>query len=110
MLSRWVELFSCIVGKTSTIDVISNHIGGGRNGTLQLIKTEFQIFSDLVPVREVKFLRFCSNMVKVSGLSWMFLLIQFQKVHNNVKLEVVGGFRRVVLFKISCWLLQGDMD
>ncbi|XP_060197329.1 homeobox-leucine zipper protein ANTHOCYANINLESS 2-like [Lycium barbarum] len=59
--SQWVETFSCIVGKTSTIDVISGDIGGSRSGTLQLIQTEFQIISNLVPVRKIKFLRFCQQ-------------------------------------------------
>ncbi|MCD7462276.1 hypothetical protein HAX54_048165 [Datura stramonium] len=60
--SRWVDIFSCIVGKTSTFDVISSGIGGNRSSTLLLIQTEFQIISDLVPVREIKFLRFCQQL------------------------------------------------
>ncbi|KAJ8529059.1 hypothetical protein K7X08_035894 [Anisodus acutangulus] len=62
--SRWMEMFSCIVGKTSTIDVISSGIGGSRSGTLQLIQTEFQIISDMVCVREIKFLRFCQQLAE----------------------------------------------
>ncbi|MCD7455182.1 hypothetical protein HAX54_027312 [Datura stramonium] len=57
--SRWVEMFPCLVGKTNTIDVISTGIGGSKDGALLLIKTELQIISDLVPVREIEFLRFC---------------------------------------------------
>ncbi|XP_060176262.1 homeobox-leucine zipper protein ROC5-like [Lycium barbarum] len=59
--NRWVEMFSSIIGKTSTFDVISTGIGGNRSGTLLLIRTEFQIISDLVSVREVNFLRFCQQ-------------------------------------------------
>ncbi|PHT93909.1 hypothetical protein T459_01791 [Capsicum annuum] len=46
------------------------------------IKTEFQIFSDLVPVREVKFLRFCSNMVKEAsvGLYYSRLAAGYSKI------------------------------
>lgn len=59
--SRWMDIFSCIVGKTSTINVISNSSGGSKDGNMQLIQAEFQVPSALVPVRRVKFLRFCKQ-------------------------------------------------
>lgn len=92
MQSRWMDIFSCIVGKTSTINVISNSSGGSKDGNMQLVRycyfggsrpfykllflpvlqqrsenivlqiqAEFQVPSALVPVRRVKFLRFCKQ-------------------------------------------------
>uniref|UniRef100_M1D427 Homeobox protein n=1 Tax=Solanum tuberosum TaxID=4113 RepID=M1D427_SOLTU len=58
---EWVEMFPCIVGKIYTTDVISTGIGGNKSGSLLLIKTELQIISDLVYVREVQFLHFCKK-------------------------------------------------
>uniref|UniRef100_M1C946 HD domain class transcription factor n=1 Tax=Solanum tuberosum TaxID=4113 RepID=M1C946_SOLTU len=54
-------MFPCIVGKTYTTDVIFTSIGGNKSGSLLLIKTELQIISDLVSVREVQYLRFCKK-------------------------------------------------
>lgn len=77
-----------MIARTSTTDVISNGMGGTRNGALQLVcihiinfflifpyhlksyepyllffqmNAELQILSPLVPVREVSFLRFCKQ-------------------------------------------------
>ncbi|KHG01515.1 Homeobox-leucine zipper ROC6 [Gossypium arboreum] len=60
-LNRWAEMFHCMIARTSTTDVISNGMGGTRNGALQLMNAELQILSPLVPVREVSFLRFCKQ-------------------------------------------------
>ncbi|KAK6142859.1 hypothetical protein DH2020_023207 [Rehmannia glutinosa] len=43
------------------LDVISDGMGGTRNGALQLMHAELQVLSPLVPVREVNFLRFCKQ-------------------------------------------------
>ncbi|TYG40844.1 hypothetical protein ES288_D12G126300v1 [Gossypium darwinii] len=59
--NRWAEMFHCMIARTSTTDVISNGMGGTRNGALQLMNAELQILSPLVPVREVSFLRFCKQ-------------------------------------------------
>ncbi|TYH95666.1 hypothetical protein ES332_A12G121800v1 [Gossypium tomentosum] len=59
--NRWAEMFHCMIAGTSTTDVISNGMGGTRNGALQLMNAELQILSPLVPVREVSFLRFCKQ-------------------------------------------------
>ncbi|XP_049410461.1 homeobox-leucine zipper protein ANTHOCYANINLESS 2-like [Solanum stenotomum] len=60
----WMEMFPCIIGKTSTVDVISTSIGGSKSGILQLINTELQMISDLVSVREITFLRYCHQYAK----------------------------------------------
>ncbi|KAK8974290.1 hypothetical protein V6N11_034656 [Hibiscus sabdariffa] len=59
--NRWAEMFPCMIARTSTTDVISNGMGGTRNGALQLMHAELQVVSPLVPVREVRFLRFCKQ-------------------------------------------------
>ncbi|KAH6756419.1 Homeobox-leucine zipper family protein / lipid-binding START domain-containing protein [Perilla frutescens var. hirtella] len=59
--NKWAEMFPCIIARTTTTDVISNGMGGTRNGALQLMHGELQVLSPLVPVREVHFLRFCKQ-------------------------------------------------
>ncbi|XP_074263269.1 homeobox-leucine zipper protein ANTHOCYANINLESS 2-like isoform X2 [Silene latifolia] len=59
--NRWTEMFPGIVARASTTDVISNGMGGTRNGALQLMHAELQVLSPLVPVRVVNFLRFCKQ-------------------------------------------------
>ncbi|KAK4415956.1 Homeobox-leucine zipper protein ANTHOCYANINLESS 2, partial [Sesamum alatum] len=59
--NKWAEMFPCIIARTATTDVISNGMGGTRNGALQLMHAELQVLSPLVPVREVNFLRFCKQ-------------------------------------------------
>ncbi|KAL8554334.1 hypothetical protein ACS0TY_002499 [Phlomoides rotata] len=59
--NKWAEMFPCIIARTTTTDVISNGMGGTRNGALQLMHAELQVLSPLVPVREVTFLRFCKQ-------------------------------------------------
>ncbi|VFQ72720.1 unnamed protein product [Cuscuta campestris] len=58
---RWAEMFTGIVGRASTVDVISSNSSGSRNGSLQLMQAELQILSPLVPLHNVKFLRFCKH-------------------------------------------------
>lgn len=59
--NRWAEMFSCLIARTTTAEVISSGMGGSRNGALQLMYAELQVLSPLVPVREVNFLRFCKQ-------------------------------------------------
>ncbi|XP_058087000.1 homeobox-leucine zipper protein ANTHOCYANINLESS 2-like [Magnolia sinica] len=59
--NRWAEMFPCMIARTTTTDVISNGMGGTRNGVLQLMHAELQVLSPLVPIREVNFLRFCKQ-------------------------------------------------
>ncbi|XP_027349905.1 homeobox-leucine zipper protein ANTHOCYANINLESS 2 isoform X2 [Abrus precatorius] len=59
--NRWLEMFPCVIARTSTTEVISSGINGTRNGALQLMHAELQVLSPLVPVREVNFLRFCKQ-------------------------------------------------
>ncbi|OAY48269.1 hypothetical protein MANES_06G145500v8 [Manihot esculenta] len=60
-VNRWLEAFPGLIAKASTIDVISSGVGGTKNGALQLMHAEFQVGSPFVPVRQVRFLRFCKQ-------------------------------------------------
>ncbi|XP_060211584.1 homeobox-leucine zipper protein ROC5-like [Lycium barbarum] len=89
--SRWMETFSCIIGKTSTFDVISTGIGGSRSGTLLLIQTELQIISDLVPVRETKFLRFCQR----HDVGWAIVDVSVDTIQKISEQCQIGNCRRL---------------
>ncbi|KAH6835740.1 hypothetical protein C2S53_002929 [Perilla frutescens var. hirtella] len=54
------ELFPWNIGSASTLDIIYSGMAG-INGTLQLMQAEFQIPSPMVPIRQMKFIRFCKQ-------------------------------------------------
>ncbi|KAL1555077.1 homeobox-leucine zipper protein ANTHOCYANINLESS 2-like isoform X2 [Salvia divinorum] len=58
---QWTELFPWNIGSASILDIISPGIAGSKNGMLQLMQAEFQIPSPLVPIRQVKLIRFCKQ-------------------------------------------------
>ncbi|XP_047938945.1 homeobox-leucine zipper protein ANTHOCYANINLESS 2 isoform X1 [Salvia hispanica] len=58
---QWTELFPWNIGSASILDIISPGMAGSKNGMLQLMQAEFQIPSPLVPVRQVKLIRFCKQ-------------------------------------------------
>ncbi|KAL6514289.1 hypothetical protein OROMI_034352 [Orobanche minor] len=58
---QWTDMFPCNIGRASILDVISPGMAGNRNCALQLMQAEFQILSPLVPVRQMKFIRFCKQ-------------------------------------------------
>ncbi|XVE64183.1 hypothetical protein DITRI_Ditri07aG0081300 [Diplodiscus trichospermus] len=59
--NRWAEMFPCIISKAATIDVLSSGTGVNRDNALQVMDAEFQVLSPLVPVRQVRFVRFCKQ-------------------------------------------------
>ncbi|KAG8083038.1 hypothetical protein GUJ93_ZPchr0014g47281 [Zizania palustris] len=61
---RWSDMFSCMIAKAKTIEEISAGVAGSRNGALLLMQAELQVLSPLVPVREVKFLRFSKQLAE----------------------------------------------
>ncbi|GLT35989.1 hypothetical protein SLA2020_103960 [Shorea laevis] len=58
---RWAEMFPCMIGRAETTEVLSIGTDGTRNNALQMMHADFQMLSPLVPVRQVKFLRFCKQ-------------------------------------------------
>ncbi|KAK7270509.1 hypothetical protein RIF29_23707 [Crotalaria pallida] len=59
--NRWAEMFPSIIARAAPLDIITNGMGGTRNGALLLMHSEVQLLSPLVPVRQVRFLRFCKQ-------------------------------------------------
>ncbi|KAJ7975676.1 Homeobox leucine zipper protein [Quillaja saponaria] len=59
--NRWAEMFPSLVARAITLDTILSGTGGSRNGSLQVMHAEVQMLSPLVPVRALKFLRFCKQ-------------------------------------------------
>uniref|UniRef100_A0A7N0SZF3 Uncharacterized protein n=1 Tax=Kalanchoe fedtschenkoi TaxID=63787 RepID=A0A7N0SZF3_KALFE len=78
--NRWAEMFPGMIARAATIEVISNGMGGTRNGSLQLMHTELQVLSPLVPVREVTFLRFCKQ--HAEGV-WAVVDVSIESVRNS---------------------------
>ncbi|KAH7840004.1 hypothetical protein Vadar_011223 [Vaccinium darrowii] len=62
-VNQWTEMFPCMVGRASA-DVIFSGTVGSKNCALQLMHAEFQALSPLVPVRHIKFLRFCKQLME----------------------------------------------
>ncbi|XP_066333857.1 homeobox-leucine zipper protein ROC7-like [Miscanthus floridulus] len=60
-VNQWSTLFSSIVSRAATLEVLSTGIAGNYNGALQLMTAEFQMPSPLVPTCESQFLCYCKQ-------------------------------------------------
>ncbi|KAL6659491.1 hypothetical protein ACP70R_003531 [Stipagrostis hirtigluma subsp. patula] len=60
-VNRWSNLFSSIVSRAGTLEVLSTGVAGNYNGALQLMTAEFLMPSPLVPTRESHFVRYCKQ-------------------------------------------------
>ncbi|WOG88569.1 hypothetical protein DCAR_0207804 [Daucus carota subsp. sativus] len=78
--NKWADMFPSLVARTCTTDVISNGMGGTRNGALQLMHAELQVLSPLVPIREVHFLRFCKQ--HAEGV-WAVVDVSIDSIRNS---------------------------
>ncbi|KAL5700253.1 Homeobox-leucine zipper protein PROTODERMAL FACTOR 2 [Ranunculus cassubicifolius] len=58
-VNQWSNMFSGLVSRAITLDVLSTGVAGNYNGALQLMTAELHVLSPLVPTREVFFLRYC---------------------------------------------------
>lgn len=90
--NRWLEMFPCMIARTSTTDVISSGMGGTRNGALQLMHAELQVLSPLVPVREVNFLRFCKQ--HAEGV-WAVVDVSVDAIRDNSGAPTFVNCRRL---------------
>ncbi|XP_059301646.1 homeobox-leucine zipper protein ANTHOCYANINLESS 2-like [Lycium ferocissimum] len=90
--NKWAEMFPCLIARTSTIDVISSGVGGTRNGALQLMHSELQVLSPLVPIREVNFLRFCKQ--HAEGV-WAVVDISIDTVRETSGIATFPNCRRL---------------
>lgn len=63
--NQWADMFPCIIGKTTIIDIIQRGPTTCTiNGALHMMYAELQGLSPLIPVRAVKFLRFCKQLAE----------------------------------------------
>ncbi|XP_030459605.1 homeobox-leucine zipper protein HDG2-like isoform X2 [Syzygium oleosum] len=60
-VNQWSTIFSSIVSRAMTLEVLSTGVAGNYNGALQVVTAEFQVPSPLVPTREVYFIRYCKQ-------------------------------------------------
>ncbi|KAL5972735.1 Homeobox-leucine zipper protein roc2 [Asimina triloba] len=59
--NQWSSVFSGIVSRALTLEVLSTGVAGNYNGALQVMSAEFQVPSPLVPTRESYFVRYCKQ-------------------------------------------------
>ncbi|CAH2056725.1 unnamed protein product [Thlaspi arvense] len=60
-VNQWTSVFSGIVSRAFTLEVLSTGVAGNYNGALQVMTAEFQVPSPLVPTRENYFVRYCKQ-------------------------------------------------
>ncbi|XP_022944759.1 homeobox-leucine zipper protein HDG2-like isoform X1 [Cucurbita moschata] len=60
-VNQWSTLFSGIVSRAMTLEVLSTGVAGNYNGALQVMTSEFQVPSPLVPTRESYYVRYCKQ-------------------------------------------------
>ncbi|KAF6136124.1 hypothetical protein GIB67_043276 [Kingdonia uniflora] len=57
-VNQWSNMFSGIVSRAMTVEVLSMGVAANYNGALQIMTAEFQVPTPLVPTRESLFLRY----------------------------------------------------
>lgn len=60
-VGQWSSVFSSIVSRALTLEVLSTGVAGNYNGALQVMTAEFQVPTPLVPTRENYFVRYCKQ-------------------------------------------------
>ncbi|XXG73229.1 hypothetical protein AAC387_Pa07g2183 [Persea americana] len=60
-VNQWANVFSNIVSRAVTQEVLVAGAGGNYNGALQLMSAEIQVPTPLVPARESYFARYCKQ-------------------------------------------------
>ncbi|XP_063950074.1 homeobox-leucine zipper protein HDG1 [Daucus carota subsp. sativus] len=89
---QWAEMFSEMIGSSSTLEVISGGINGTKNCALQLMQAEIQVISPLVPVRQMRFLRFCRQ--HVNG-AWVVVDVSIDNISEGVGSQTFSPCRRL---------------
>uniref|UniRef100_A0A7N0TU79 Uncharacterized protein n=1 Tax=Kalanchoe fedtschenkoi TaxID=63787 RepID=A0A7N0TU79_KALFE len=59
--NQWMTMFSGIVSRAMTLEVLSTGVAGNFNGALQVMTAELQVATPLVPTREIYFVRYCKQ-------------------------------------------------
>ncbi|KAM7270615.1 hypothetical protein ACFE04_029829 [Oxalis oulophora] len=60
-VNQWSMVFSGIVSRAMTLEVLSTGVAGNYNGALQVMTAEFQLPTPLVPTREIYYVRYCKQ-------------------------------------------------
>lgn len=60
-VNQWSTVFSGIVSRAMTLEVLSTGVAGNYNGALQVMTAEVQVPSPLVPTRESYYVRYCKQ-------------------------------------------------
>ncbi|XP_047062143.1 homeobox-leucine zipper protein ROC2-like isoform X2 [Lolium rigidum] len=60
-VNQYAAVFSSIVSRAATLEVLSTGVAGCYDGALQVMSVEFQVPSPLVPTRESYFVRYCKR-------------------------------------------------
>ncbi|KAF8391505.1 hypothetical protein HHK36_023810 [Tetracentron sinense] len=83
-VNQWSSLFSGIISKAMTLEVLSTGVAGNYNGALQVMTAEFQVPSPLVPTREFYFARYCKQ--HVDGI-WVVVDISLDNLRPGTELR-----------------------
>ncbi|KAJ4957374.1 hypothetical protein NE237_024485 [Protea cynaroides] len=90
-VNQWKEMFPCMISKAATVDVICSGEGINRNGGVQLMFTELQMLTPMVPTREVYFIRYCK---KLTAERWAIVDVSIDKVQENMEEPLVKCRKR----------------
>ncbi|XP_059071632.1 homeobox-leucine zipper protein HDG5-like [Cryptomeria japonica] len=115
-VNKWKKIFSLIVTRAGTLQVVSQGVGGHRNGLLQLMYAELQILSPLVPTRHISFLRFSQQ-----PTNGMCIVVDFSLENLNYSISPsVGWYHKhpsgcvIQDMPNGCskviWIEQGETD
>ncbi|XP_062153562.1 homeobox-leucine zipper protein ANTHOCYANINLESS 2-like isoform X2 [Alnus glutinosa] len=90
--AQWKQMFPCMIARAATIDLISSGMTGIRNGALHVMHAELQVLSPLVPVRQLKFLRFCKQ--QAEGV-WAVVDVSLDISQEGTKANPLVNCRRL---------------
>ncbi|XWS61129.1 hypothetical protein CRYUN_Cryun07bG0098900 [Craigia yunnanensis] len=90
--NRWAEMFPCMISRAATIDVLSSGTGVTRDNALQVMDAEFQVLSPLVPVRQVRFVRFCKQ--HSEGV-WAVVDVSIDAIQDGANSQMFPNCRRL---------------
>ncbi|XP_058092975.1 homeobox-leucine zipper protein ROC2-like isoform X2 [Magnolia sinica] len=112
-VNQWSSVFSGIVSRAITLEVLSTGVAGNYNGALQVMSAEFQVPSPLVPTRESYFVRYCKQH---SDGTWAIVDVSLDSLRPNPVLrcrrrpsgcliqEMPNGYSKVI------WVEHVEVD
>ncbi|KAI4319853.1 hypothetical protein MLD38_033403 [Melastoma candidum] len=77
---QWANVFSGIVSRAMTLEVLSTGVAGNYNGSLQVMMAEYQLPTPLVPTREAYFVRYCKQHVEGT---WAVVDVSLDSLQQN---------------------------